>query len=286
MTVVHHQSAAGREERDSATPDRREILDTVGLYSGGFNAHDADMFRRAFHPSAWIFFTWPDGHLYENLIADEVDGWSRWDVSVSGRVLDAVQAGDVATVLLAFDQSDGNNWVDFHSLLRVDGTWKIMNKTATHASRAAWAGEPGERSGAHSSSSPRSAPDRDVIIRTVHLYTDGMGAHDLTVFQEAFHPDARISYSNAEGEFHEGPMTEGYEPWADWPTRVTGRIVSLIQAGDVAVVVLGFDADTGVAESWLDIHSLLRIDGGWKIMNKTATHASRADWAGRRLAVR
>jgi hypothetical protein len=41
-----------------------------------------------------------------------------------------------------------------------------------------------------------------------------------------------------------------------------------------------------VAESWLDIHSLLRIDGGWKIMNKTATHASRADWAGRRLAVR
>jgi hypothetical protein len=29
--------------------------------------------------------------------------------------------------------------VDIHSLLKLDGTWKIMNKTATHASRAAWA---------------------------------------------------------------------------------------------------------------------------------------------------
>jgi hypothetical protein len=39
------------------------------------------------------------------------------------------------------------------------------------------------------------------------------------------------------------------------------------------------DTDTGPEDCWVDIHSLLRIDGTWKIMNKTATHASRADWA-------
>jgi hypothetical protein len=45
-------------------------------------------------------------------------------------------------------------------------------------------------------------------------------------------------------------------------------------------VVLGFDANDDPAQSWVDIHTLLRVDGVWKIMAKTATHASRADWAG------
>jgi hypothetical protein len=27
------------------------------------------------------------------------------------------------------------NWIDFHSLLRINGVWKITNKTATHSSR-------------------------------------------------------------------------------------------------------------------------------------------------------
>jgi hypothetical protein len=46
----------------------------------------------------------------------------------------------IASVLLAFDNADylSNGWVDLHTLLRIDGAWKIMNKTATHCSRAAW----------------------------------------------------------------------------------------------------------------------------------------------------
>jgi hypothetical protein len=31
------------------------------------------------------------------------------------------------------DESDA--WIDFHNLVRVDGVWKITNKTATHSSR-------------------------------------------------------------------------------------------------------------------------------------------------------
>ena len=30
-------------------------------------------------------------------------------------------------------------WVDVLLLLRIDGTWKIVNKIATHASRGGWA---------------------------------------------------------------------------------------------------------------------------------------------------
>jgi hypothetical protein len=52
-----------------------------------------------------------------------------------------IQAGDIASVLLGSDNADdlSDGWVDLHTLLRIDGAWTIMNKTATHCSRAAWA---------------------------------------------------------------------------------------------------------------------------------------------------
>ncbi|MDH2443773.1 nuclear transport factor 2 family protein [Amnibacterium sp. CER49] len=290
MTTTEQQGGSEVPRVDArSAPDRDEIVRVVQQYVAGFGGHDTGLFRRAFHPTARIFFTWPDGRLFENLIAEEFEGWAASDVTASGRVLSLTQAGDVATVLLAFDQTDSNNWVDAHSLLRLGGEWKIMNKTATHATRAGWAGVPARRQGDEpQGAEPRfglgAAPDRDAIARVVHLYTDGMGADDEAMFREAFHPHARISYTNAEGELHEGPMTEGYEPWAHWPTPISGRIVALTQAGDLATVVLGFDAPGGPEDSWLDVHSLLRIDGIWQIVNKTATHATRGDWAGKRLA--
>ena len=133
------------------------------------------------------------------------------------------------------------------------------------------------------------APDRVEILRVVRLYTDGFGAHRPEMFEEAFHPSARIYWTGADGEFREGlilpPPGESYDPgdqelWPNKPWQVSARIISVIQAGDVASVVLGFDVNNDPELSWLDIHSLLRVDGTWKIMNKTATHASRADWAG------
>ena len=34
---------------------------------------------------------------------------------------------------MASDKSGG--YIDFHNLLRINGVWKITNKTATHSSR-------------------------------------------------------------------------------------------------------------------------------------------------------
>jgi hypothetical protein len=45
--------------------------------------------------------------------------------------------GDAAAVQLSFDSVSDKSagWIDFHNLLRVNGVWKITNKTATHSSR-------------------------------------------------------------------------------------------------------------------------------------------------------
>jgi hypothetical protein len=96
------------------------------------------MLKEAFHEDASIFFTTPDGTLVRYRIWDRLEEWAAGTGRIKGRIIAVTQAGDVANVLLRFE--GGSTWIDFHSLIRVDGVWKITNKTATHSSRAAWAG--------------------------------------------------------------------------------------------------------------------------------------------------
>ena len=93
------------------------------------------------HEDAWIFFTDADGVLHKSLLTDRFEAWAATKRHIVGRFLAVKQAGDVASVLLGFDNTTdpSASFVDFHSLLRIDGIWKITNKTATHISRAAWA---------------------------------------------------------------------------------------------------------------------------------------------------
>ncbi len=121
------------------------------------------------------------------------------------------------------------------------------------------------------------ATDHDAIVRVVHLYTAGFGKGDPGMFAEAFHPDAWIFFVTPDGQLAKGLLLDCFEEWATPPDgQVEGRVISVTQAGDVANVVLDFDSPAGPGESWLDLHNLIRIDGLWKITNKTATHSSRS----------
>ena len=135
-------AVAPSSDTDAGTaPDHDEIVRVVQLYIDGFNDRDIGKFREAFHEDAWIFYTDADGVLGKALIADRFEAWVSGEHEIVGRIISVRQAGDVANVLLGFDNAldPSSSWVDFHSLLRLDGTWKITNKTATHSSRAAWA---------------------------------------------------------------------------------------------------------------------------------------------------
>jgi hypothetical protein len=125
------------------------------------------------------------------------------------------------------------------------------------------------------------APDSDEIIRVVQLYIDGFNQADGVKLREAFHPDAWIAFTTADGTLVSHRIYDGIDEWGPDPgdPPIHGRIISVTQAGDVACVLLGFDWTPDPSDGWVDIHSLLKLDGTWKIMNKTATHASRAAWA-------
>lgn len=125
----------------AATPDYDEIVRVAQLYIDGWNEYDVGKLKEAFHENAWIFFTDAKGILFKDLISNCFEWAAPGNHDIHGRIISVQQAGDVAVVLLGFDYlpDPTDSWVDFHSLLRIDGVWKIMNKTATHSSRAAWA---------------------------------------------------------------------------------------------------------------------------------------------------
>jgi hypothetical protein len=117
------------------TTDYDNIVATVRLYVDGFIERDAEKFRRAFLEDAWMFFTDADGVLHTMPLEEKLfKSWARNGKGdhIELRILSVAQMGDAAAVALAF----GDDWLDFHSLVRVEGVWKISSKTACHRSRA------------------------------------------------------------------------------------------------------------------------------------------------------
>ncbi len=118
--------------------------------------------------------------------------------------------------------------------------------------------------------------DYDEIVRVVQLYIDGFNHNEAGNFREAFDENAWIFYIDADGKLHKNLISEDFEKWAKPPSRgVVGRFISVTQVGDAAAVQLSFDSISDKSAGWIDFHNLLRINGVWKITNKTATHSSR-----------
>ena len=117
--------------------------------------------------------------------------------------------------------------------------------------------------------------DYDAIVRVMRLYIDAFNDNDVSKFREAFDDDAWIFYVDADGGLHKHPISEDFDRWAAPPTwDVVGRFISITQVGDAAAVQLSFDSEKS-GGGWIDFHQLVRINGTWKITNKTATHCSR-----------
>jgi hypothetical protein len=118
--------------------------------------------------------------------------------------------------------------------------------------------------------------DYDEIVRVVQLYIDGFNDNNISKFKAAFDKDAWIFFIDADGALHKDLISESFERWAAPPSlAVVGRIISVTQVGDAASVQVSWDVASDASKSFIDFHNLLRINGVWKITNKTATHSSR-----------
>jgi len=116
--------------------------------------------------------------------------------------------------------------------------------------------------------------DYDEIVRVLHLYVDGMRAGDAGPLKEAFHEDARM-FGDLAGTRYDVPISGLYEMVDSGSADVAGsfqaRVVSVTQEGAAASAVVVEEGAWGQV-SFLDFFSLVRIEGIWKIVNKTFAH--------------
>jgi hypothetical protein len=118
-----------------------------------------------------------------------------------------------------------------------------------------------------------SIDDYDAICAVIQLCLDGEATGDVAKLQEAFHEDARM-FGDLAGTRYDVPIHTLFDMAAESPTdtgNYQSRIFSVTQLGDVATATVAEEGCWGTV-SFVDFLSLCRIEGSWKIVNKTFAH--------------
>ena len=114
--------------------ERMDELDAVAavvqLYVHGAAQADVGPLKEAFHESARMFGNENDEHsdvpiseFFEYVAETPVPG-----PGFRSRIVSIDVVGDAAVAVLAEDDYQGVDYVNFFSLVKLDGTWKIVTK--------------------------------------------------------------------------------------------------------------------------------------------------------------
>lgn len=118
------------------------------------------------------------------------------------------------------------------------------------------------------------AAGNDTAVGAVQLYVDGVAKGDAAKLEQAFNEGAWM-FGSIGGQRLDMPISEMIKLIVDKPADVDGgfraNVRSVEEEGDAAVVVLEEEAFWGNL-SFVDFFSVARIDGSWKIVNKTFAH--------------
>lgn len=122
--------------------DYDEIVRVLGMCMEGEAKGDAERLREAFHEDARMYgevagerYDMPITEFFDLAVKEPADTGSY-----QGRVLSVHQVGDAANAVVAEDGYWGSlSFIDFFTLNRIRGAWKIVNKTFVHTG-----GEPPE----------------------------------------------------------------------------------------------------------------------------------------------
>lgn len=117
----------------AAEPSSEEagVRAAIEHYFRGHATGDGAHHRKAFHPEAKLF--WMRDGKFASRTSEEYIAGSRGtpapDEAQRKRTIDMIDiAGDAAVAKVRLDYPDVT-FVDYMSLLKIDGEWKIVNKT-------------------------------------------------------------------------------------------------------------------------------------------------------------
>lgn len=114
---------------------------------------------------------------------------------------------------------------------------------------------------------PTKVDDYDAITKTLQHYIDGARSGRGAEMKPAFHQDATL-FGFVGPNLFAGPI-QGLFEWTDQngPAReIQSRIASIDSCGTIAVARVETDDWSG--HRFTDLFTLLKLNDGWKVMNK------------------
>jgi ketosteroid isomerase-like protein len=132
MPTQQQQSADDR----TSIADVDAITAAIQLYIDGVAQGDTAKLAEAFRPDAWMYgaigdqrFDMPISAFFEHVAEHPADVDGRF----AARITSIVHAGDAAGAIVAEENHMGTlTFVDFLTLCRSEGRWRIVNKTFAH----------------------------------------------------------------------------------------------------------------------------------------------------------
>ena len=106
-----------------------EIAGTVQHYLDGAMSGKGDEMKPAFHEGATIY-----GYVGEDLLAGPIQQLFDWNdqngpaTGLKAKISSIDLVGSIATVRLELENWTGFRFTDMFTMLKVDGSWKIINK--------------------------------------------------------------------------------------------------------------------------------------------------------------
>lgn len=233
-------------------------------YLQGHATGNGEFHRKAFYPEARLLFV-RDGK-FTQLTSDEyikaASGKPADDESKRKRRIEMVDAAENAPIGKVILDYPTAYFVDYFALLKINGEWKIVNKSF-HAQRRS---DSAEKIGFKTT-----AEEMKAVAVPLENYIRAGETSDGNLFRKAFYPGAMImSFSN--GNFTRRSAEEYAsvytgEPEEDEPKPKTSfQVIDIAGNAAIAKVIIDFPT-----VKFTDYMTLLKIDGEWKIVNKTSS---------------
>jgi hypothetical protein len=254
MTGVFCMTAMAQENQAVRTP--------LENYLQGHATGNGEFHQKAFLTEARLLFV-RDGKFMQRTSAEYIKGASGKaadDEAKRKRWIEMVDvSGNAAIGKIILDYPNAY-FVDYFALLKIGGDWKIVNKSF-HSQPRANADE--------KISFKMTDEDKKAVSVPIENYIKAHATGDGEYIRKALHTEAKVMFF-ADGKFNQWSAEEFAARFKGTPAPDEAkrkRSFEIIDvSGNAALAKVSLDYP---AVKYTDYMTLLKIDGEWKIINKT-----------------
>jgi hypothetical protein len=242
--------------------DKESVKVPLENYLQGHATGNGEFHQKAFYPDSRLLFV-RDGKLMQRTSAEYIKGAGgkpAADEASRKRWIEMVDmTGNAAIAKIILDYPT-NYFVDYFALLKIDGEWKIVNKSFYSQPRS----NPAEKV-----SFTTTDDEKKAIAVPLENYLKAQATANGDFIRNAFNPETKVMFFS-NGKYNQWSTEEfagrfNGKPAADEDKRKRSfKILDI--AGNAAIAKVILDYPT---VKFTDYMTLLKINGEWKIINKT-----------------